>query len=847
LRVVRLSVGVGGASVRVRECQPSPRYAHCMLVVRTSPSAGPTSLSSSARLPQTDNQDDQDGHEGGEEIGVLFGGLDLQEGHFGDLFLLRYSPSSALQWLQFFPNQPPQISLSSSGSSSLPQPTARWFCRTELKQWRAYSEDIAAKLEAAWQSYHQQQHLSQKDKGVEEEGIDLSAKNGRVELDDQWMADIAKMHQEKLDDSKIRVPLKRLDAEGHVFLGPDHSAEYELRRGFHSMVDFSDLEMLVIFGGKRSLLLNDVWGFDYRNFNWKQLEIGGAAGSGSGGDAKQVVRPSGRIGHSAVVHSGRMWVFGGLDGLGFTCNDLWCFNPCDNANTWTKVHPEKPTKTKKKEQQAGTRIGLKAEDVGSRCHHTAVMWKDTMLIFGGLADQSTGVAAPNHVLQFDFNCNKWFQINTKGQPPCGRWGHVALVDHKLVSNVRTAGMVVVGGTTGKGCVLSDMWELDLNSWTWHQVNVTPPLPSPERCYMGGLYMRDNLYLFGGTDLASESGVFGDTLEISTGWLLDMQGMPEELALAIFSKLGLRDLCMVGGVCKRWRQISMDNSLWQGIWQRHLEVIDITTNMTARLSSPSSSSGQQQQVKTREEILAMGPAIIKAERNRQRTLDKLNAGDLNEMLETGDIIALPDVSLLPPTTSLPIHVKVLVVGDCGVGKTTVICSYTDPSYVMGSYLPTCWEQPNFNLMWNGKPISVVVWDTAAQSDYDRLRPLCYAGTTVFIVMYSVESPSSFERVRTKWVPEIQQYCPGVPWILVASKTDLLDDSTTKSNLHAKGLGFVSKEMGVSLAVELGATKFRMFSSATRNGLNAVFDAAVDTSILSPLNTGKTNKKTNCLVQ
>jgi GTPase SAR1 family protein len=82
-------------------------------------------------------------------------------------------------------------------------------------------------------------------------------------------------------------------------------------------------------------------------------------------------------------------------------------------------------------------------------------------------------------------------------------------------------------------------------------------------------------------------------------------------------------------------------------------------------------------------------------------------------------------------------------------------------------------------------SSVCITASGQEDYDRLRPLSYPGTQVFLVCFSIISPSSYENVLSKWVPEIQHHAANVPIILVGTKSDLRSDNAMVQQLQAKG--------------------------------------------------------------
>lgn len=176
---------------------------------------------------------------------------------------------------------------------------------------------------------------------------------------------------------------------------------------------------------------------------------------------------------------------------------------------------------------------------------------------------------------------------------------------------------------------------------------------------------------------------------------------------------------------------------------------------------------------------------------------------------------------------PTRIKLTIVGDGACGKTCLLMVFKDDKFP-SDYIPTVFENDMKCLTVDEKEIELVLWDTAGQEDYDSIRPLSYPNTDVILLCYSISSVESFANISHKWLKEIKWFCPKVPLILVGLKKDLRSSKDTNSDEELKQK-HVSFEDGIKMAAAIGASAFMECSSLTREGVQEVFESAVQATL------------------
>jgi cell division control protein 42 len=188
---------------------------------------------------------------------------------------------------------------------------------------------------------------------------------------------------------------------------------------------------------------------------------------------------------------------------------------------------------------------------------------------------------------------------------------------------------------------------------------------------------------------------------------------------------------------------------------------------------------------------------------------------------------------------PRNLKCAVVGNHTVGKTCLLIRYTTDKYP-DTYIPTVFENVQKTVEVDGQSYLMAFWDWNGSEEPDRLGPLGYPGTDIFLVCLSIVQPERFYKVKENWVPEISHYCPGTPFLLVGTQIDLRADDSTVEELAKNKQKPLSPKMGELLALDVGAVKYVECSALTGEGVSGVFHEAV----LAALSKPEVTKRKNC---
>ena len=156
------------------------------------------------------------------------------------------------------------------------------------------------------------------------------------------------------------------------------------------------------------------------------------------------------------------------------------------------------------------------------------------------------------------------------------------------------------------------------------------------------------------------------------------------------------------------------------------------------------------------------------------------------------------------------VKIVLIGESGVGKTSIICQFVDqtfqseqPSTIGGTFASKKVK------CGNGKILRLEIWDTAGQERYRSVAKMFYKDANAAILVYDITSKTSFEGLQNYWIPQVKNSSPeNIILIIAANKVDLFE----REQVDQANAKKYAKEMNAS---------FVQTSAKDSSGINNLF--------------------------
>ncbi|KAL2611494.1 hypothetical protein R1flu_023186 [Riccia fluitans] len=158
-----------------------------------------------------------------------------------------------------------------------------------------------------------------------------------------------------------------------------------------------------------------------------------------------------------------------------------------------------------------------------------------------------------------------------------------------------------------------------------------------------------------------------------------------------------------------------------------------------------------------------------------------------------------------------RMKLLLIGDSGVGKSCLLLRFCDDSFATSFITTIGIDFKVRTIDVDGKKVRLQIWDTAGQERFRTITTAYYRGAMGILLVYDITDSSTFQNVRN-WIGSITEYAAeNVNVVLVGNKSDMEESKRQ-----------VTREQGQALADEY-KIKFFEASAKTKHNVEEVFES------------------------
>ena len=127
------------------------------------------------------------------------------------------------------------------------------------------------------------------------------------------------------------------------------------------------------------------------------------------------------------------------------------------------------------------------------------------------------------------------------------------------------------------------------------------------------------------------------------------------------------------------------------------------------------------------------------------------------------------------------IKLLLIGDSGVGKSCLLLRFCDDSFTPSFITTIGIDFKVRTVELDGKRVKLQIWDTAGQERFRTITTAYYRGAMGILLVYDVTDEKSFGNIRN-WMRNIEQHATeNVSLMLLGNKCDMADKQVVDTEL------------------------------------------------------------------
>lgn len=177
------------------------------------------------------------------------------------------------------------------------------------------------------------------------------------------------------------------------------------------------------------------------------------------------------------------------------------------------------------------------------------------------------------------------------------------------------------------------------------------------------------------------------------------------------------------------------------------------------------------------------------------------------------------------SNFDLQIKLLTIGNSGVGKTSLLIRYSSNSFSPTFITTIGIDFKIKNVTMRGKRVKLQIWDTAGQERFKTITTSYFRGAAGILLVYDCLDAETFEGIN-QWMQQIKQHGDAnVNKLLIANKCDFPASERE-----------VTKAQGEALAKKYGM-KFMETSAKTGEGVEEAFKTIAEDVLDRLMQTGQ----------